>query len=842
MKAIKILKVIGLLFLFSQYVNAGSYPFGFDCPFEHIPDSNANTSVGSPFNGLFKPTRSDVDGNGELPNGFFPVLIIFVQFPNDPSIVNWPAYSPPDYLGDVISTTKNPVINGEWWNAYSPETEAFSSHYKEISRGHLDLISPDPNGVGAYYVELPYTPQEYWEKSGGDFAIAEAMINEDIWEGVKAQGLTDWRPYDRWEKVGNQYHFRDIGFSDGYVDMIHKICKSKGGFNLNGTDTVILPNHTGYAYLGWFGGEYTVDQNGTKINYGWSQIGSGATLTFAAPLWDYMAGAGHEHMHFMLTGSHNTYSRVSFGIGFEGFYSPFDMVATGYMEDKVFTFSSNPDYLLGGYASRNDDSEGNILRVPISGSNEFFILALRNKESYWDRVMLGDTTGDNYSPYALVNEYGSGLYIYHTNSGYSIANSRDMECADGYWNWELAGYHYQTVPQTCFQSAPGLWPYYLKTTPRYDNDASIIAVGTIGDGLSKGKWWGFGKKESNSCLWGTDRLWVNENEIYTSREHWGDRWDAWNLGYNEVFSPYSSPSTAKWNNEMSGIFIYYSGDNHGEAELKIWRAEEYGGNTPELDILEATPPSRPMGLEVDPEGPIINNYHRFKLTWNHNMEPDMRREEPGKELVEKRYKIYRSTAVNMNSVPPDAQFYPENHYTLIATVDIDENETPEYIDTELISGANSPPDGPCPPICWTMYPVRYRVQAVDMYDDHSVLSDFDQGRAWRIEPGGGIKFEQMPHPGEGLAGEIPSEFALNQNFPNPFNPITNIQYDLPHDVFVSIKIYDITGREITTLVNEFKEAGYYITSFDGARLSSGVYYYKIQAGDYEAVKKMILLK
>jgi hypothetical protein len=93
-----------------------------------------------------------------------------------------------------------------------------------------------------------------------------------------------------------------------------------------------------------------------------------------------------------------------------------------------------------------------------------------------------------------------------------------------------------------------------------------------------------------------------------------------------------------------------------------------------------------------------------------------------------------------------------------------------------------------------------------------------------------------------LSNEIPESSKLYQNYPNPFNPVTNIQYDLPHDVFVSIKIYDITGREIVTLVNEFKEAGYYITSFDGARLSSGVYYYKIKAGNYEAVKKMILLK
>ncbi len=74
---------------------------------------------------------------------------------------------------------------------------------------------------------------------------------------------------------------------------------------------------------------------------------------------------------------------------------------------------------------------------------------------------------------------------------------------------------------------------------------------------------------------------------------------------------------------------------------------------------------------------------------------------------------------------------------------------------------------------------------------------------------------------------IPQELTLYQNYPNPFNPVTNIKYDLPNDNFVTIKIYDLLGRELMSLVNEFKQAGSYTVTFDAANYPSGVYYYKI---------------
>jgi hypothetical protein len=89
---------------------------------------------------------------------------------------------------------------------------------------------------------------------------------------------------------------------------------------------------------------------------------------------------------------------------------------------------------------------------------------------------------------------------------------------------------------------------------------------------------------------------------------------------------------------------------------------------------------------------------------------------------------------------------------------------------------------------------------------------------------------------------LPDKYMLSQNFPNPFNPETNINYVLKNDGYVNIKIYNILGNEITTLANGFKEAGNYIINFNGSNLPSGIYFYKMISGGFTDVKRMILIK
>jgi hypothetical protein len=89
---------------------------------------------------------------------------------------------------------------------------------------------------------------------------------------------------------------------------------------------------------------------------------------------------------------------------------------------------------------------------------------------------------------------------------------------------------------------------------------------------------------------------------------------------------------------------------------------------------------------------------------------------------------------------------------------------------------------------------------------------------------------------------LPKVFALEQNYPNPFNPSTVMSYQLPVASNVSLKVYDVLGREVATLVNGRQEAGRYSVSFNAASFASGVYFYRLQAGNFVQTKKMMLVK
>ncbi|MCX6165276.1 MAG: T9SS type A sorting domain-containing protein [Ignavibacteriae bacterium] len=218
-----------------------------------------------------------------------------------------------------------------------------------------------------------------------------------------------------------------------------------------------------------------------------------------------------------------------------------------------------------------------------------------------------------------------------------------------------------------------------------------------------------------------------------------------------------------------------------------------------------------------------------KITWVNNTEPDVINQTTGKI----KYKLYRAIKYYMDQIPGppvlienNLEFYP--------------NGTPTYIDYQII-GCHSILSSGEP---W-LYPVRYWVKVVDNSNDESVFSDFTSAI--------GINDGSIPIGSGGdnfvLNRNIPKTFDLKQNYPNPFNPITNIKYDLPKDIFVTVKIYDLLGREIKTLVNEFKNAGSYLVSFNGSELASGIYFYRIQvvdptgrAGNFVQVKRMVLIK
>ncbi len=88
----------------------------------------------------------------------------------------------------------------------------------------------------------------------------------------------------------------------------------------------------------------------------------------------------------------------------------------------------------------------------------------------------------------------------------------------------------------------------------------------------------------------------------------------------------------------------------------------------------------------------------------------------------------------------------------------------------------------------------------------------------------------------------PESFSLRQNYPNPFNPSTTINYDLSANTFVSLKVFDVLGRQVRTLIDERQNAGNHSVSFDASDLPSGVYFYRLEVGTYHDTKKLLFLK
>jgi hypothetical protein len=92
------------------------------------------------------------------------------------------------------------------------------------------------------------------------------------------------------------------------------------------------------------------------------------------------------------------------------------------------------------------------------------------------------------------------------------------------------------------------------------------------------------------------------------------------------------------------------------------------------------------------------------------------------------------------------------------------------------------------------------------------------------------------------SGNVPTVYSLSQNYPNPFNPSTAIKFDMPRASQVNLSVFDILGREVSVLVNDRRDAGVYEVKFDGSNLASGVYFYRLQAGDFVQAKKLLILR
>jgi M6 family metalloprotease-like protein len=218
-----------------------------------------------------------------------------------------------------------------------------------------------------------------------------------------------------------------------------------------------------------------------------------------------------------------------------------------------------------------------------------------------------------------------------------------------------------------------------------------------------------------------------------------------------------------------------------------------------IDLYYSNPqnasPSKPQNLTVT----VSANLHPY-LSWAANTEPDLNG------YVVDKYVTF----------PPGWQY--------LTTRSSSQNYYEDL--TETI----------CPPgqQCQTGHWVRYRVKAVDNTQKVSVPSD----SVMQMVLGGYPDKISVDPPNS----EKPTEYSLMQNYPNPFNPTTTISYSVPKNGLVTLKVYDILGKEVAELVNETKETGNYSVTFNASELPSGIYFYTLTSGNFTATKKLILLK
>lgn len=231
------------------------------------------------------------------------------------------------------------------------------------------------------------------------------------------------------------------------------------------------------------------------------------------------------------------------------------------------------------------------------------------------------------------------------------------------------------------------------------------------------------------------------------------------------------------------------------------------------NILQGKP-SKPQGLIVTADDVEPNISFHPKLNWQSNLEPDV--------ILNGGYKIYKVTTSDPNN--------QNLLFQLIATVPSSVNG---YVDSTLVYYDKIIIEEGC--VGFYKYYI-YKIVAFDNTYLESLPSDrnFIAGYTQLCKPINDNNYSIN-------SNNVHTEYTLD-NYPNPFNSITSISYSIPNDNKVVIKIYDLLGREIETLVNEFKHSGNYRVYFNAGNLSSGIYFYSFQSDDYRTIKKMVLIK
>ena len=742
---------------------------------------------------------------------YLKILIAYICFADDnyqPAFDNfWQPHQKP------VSPTGGPLIasvkgsEGVFFMDRYPNY-TISDYFCEMSMGKLDIVGDE------VLVNLPET-SEYYRTNPATNGYGK-MNNYVL------QYIHDHNPeiifsnYDKWGWYAHQQWEMQPDQSVDFVIMAYRFIPNQGNPNYwfwpMGVDA------SGEATLGQnSGGFQTVWYDGVYLSGYLSPEGAGCTTI--GQLQNYSCVTEiieHEFSHSLFTyniwgGSSETHTDI--GLMTAGTLGTCFNMSPYERSQPVLGWNINPDVITTTSTWLVEDyiKSGRILDIPIPNSSpqEHFWIANHQKTSVYDGISRG---GKNC--YAInngrQNPYcgeGKGLFIYHhTASGCSSNNGgkpHDIEQADGKWNWVVDRWVPYYVPGYNF--CIPLFEH-SSSNPLYGKDEYMQEIEYI---------------TNPPACWSGPRGWTQEvndnpcseypNDYFVTMDWWGDGSDGYDMVYDEIFSPYSNPRSNTCANPQNntGITIrLLNKDMYGNIMVKIYFDDNLA--------LQECPPSKPKNLHVTALefDPVTHAFHP-KLNWAINSEPDF----INQGVYAPHYNIYRGNS---------SKCLLEPSYSLLTTVT---NNVTEYVDYSVVLYPQNINYPGCE-LEWLTY--SYKISASDNTNLESLKSDRSLISGLHDPCNNNDKLAILPI--------VPNSYSIS-NYPNPFNSRTKIRYTIPSDVFVTIKVFNVLGQVVFTLVNkEFKKAGYYEVRFDGTNLASGLYLYKIEAGPYVQTKKMLLLK
>ncbi|MGV8017155.1 MAG: T9SS type A sorting domain-containing protein [Ignavibacteria bacterium] len=676
------------------------------------------------------------------------VLVVFAKYSDDTwdpnpgqATLYWPGN-----LGNEKPDWSDQIIKPNTINIGNSNITAF---YRDASLGHFFVI-------GDVYPSLYVfqNPSSYYHPDSGrhiGYAVGELLTN--IGPNV------DWSLYDKFAPNDpvNKRH------PDGQIDCIMVIFRF-----LMGTEP---QTGSGVAALG--GTSESFGSYGTSITLGASRKyatsydcfhnGSGLISQMLTP-WGYNI-ACHELGHYLIG-----YHRCNMGM-----FNLMNINGNSYIcsEEREFlgwaaatNVTSSGTYILPDYGTT-----GEYLKFQKGGYNYF--LENRRRISYH---LSNEWTNWPYYSYQPLwpNSRDSGLFIYRET--YRIDETPIP--ANGKWNWQKSILYQGYYLVDDYNNGLNMPVFFYDKPNKYNGETVFDLVDKYAVNYQTGLPYASTKTHCGAG---------------------GDSNTCFDIGYNQVLSPWSNPGI-QVNNVNDSFAVEIIGKNAaGSLIINI-----------NFENLPQTFPAKPQCLRLDRQ--FINGTERFnpKLVWYKNTEPDLQK-----------YKVYRAEVTSPGIDPANYSYIGETTDTI-------------FVDQSIFLYIRGHGSGNC---TYFFQKFSYRVTAIDLTSKESVRSERDSMYGYS-DPCAPAEMPQYGNPGN----HKHYDYNLYQNFPNPFNPITNIKYSIPDKSFVELKVFNVLGQEIKSLVSEFKNAGEYVVSFDASNLPSGIYFYKINYNKSCIIKKMLLIK